>query len=102
MAIKQFVWEQDCPSEPWAKTGARAGSVTPEGQTKSPFPSNSCAQSLGLQEPLGWGAPHPSLPRARLQQFSLHPGKDKDRWGHPCEPKKEGRPGADSRKETWP
>lgn len=58
LAVPQLVWEQGCCSEPQAKTGARTGLVTIESQTKSPFPSDSCRQSIGLQELLRAGDLH--------------------------------------------
>lgn len=62
MAVAQLVWEQDCPSESRATTGARAGSVPAEGQTKRPFPHSRCTQSPGLQELLRAGGSSTSWP----------------------------------------
>lgn len=93
MAVEQLVWERGCCSEPQAKTGARAGSVTIEGQTKSPLPSNSCTQSLGLQEPQGWGAPTPASPEPDSSNSLLTQEKIKTDGAAPVSLMNETRPG---------
>lgn len=57
---------------------SKGQSVTTEGQTKSPFPSNSCGQSPGLQEPLrAGGASTPQLPPSLTPAILSTQGKIK-------------------------
>lgn len=95
LAVAQLVWEQDCPSESRAKTGARAGSVTTEAQTKSPFPYNFCTQRRGLQEPLGGGGRlhTPASPEPDSSNSLSTQGKRKTDGATPVSLRNERRPG---------